>query len=271
MSLRLLHFLLLLRLVAAQTATDHQEIFLLPAFSQQQLCVQECFTLDNGCVTDLVGSMLGCPINPCTLTDNSFGANDNCYCRGDLQGAAQSFLSSCVQESCTIGDTAANVATAINLYAGYCTSLGFTAYAANTGSTQTTPSLNTNLGTSGTTNRASVTETGSSSSNPTSSSGLPSTTTYIIIAVVGGCGFLILLAAATLAKKYRTLKQRQRQMSQWGGPYPNSMPMGSQNNSQHPLRFDHDVWPSDSASNVGGHVPPSYPHIVEPSLISTRM
>jgi hypothetical protein len=283
MALRFLRFqwatVLLVTLVAAQTATGPQQIFTLPAFSQQQLCVQSCYTKYNGCTTDLVGSVLGCPIAPCTFTSGAMGAPDNCYCRGDLQGAAQSYLSACVEASCTVGDTSANVATAVSLYAGYCTSLGFTANAAsnNDDDNAQTTSLNTNLRTSGTTNRAGPTETTTTETGSTSSaSSTPNTTLYIVVAVVGGMAFLLFIASATWASKYRKLKQRrQNGYPGGGGPYGSysqSMQPMSSHTSNHPLRFDHDVYPNDSASNVGVPVvPPAYPHPMEPSLVSTRM
>jgi hypothetical protein len=55
------------------------------------------------------------------------------------------------------------------------------------------------------------------------------------------------------------------------GPYSQSMHPMSSHTSNHPLRYDREVFPNDSASNVGVPVPPAYPHAIEPSLISTRM
>ena len=101
---------LLSRIATAQATPEPQQLFTLDALSQQQTCVQYCFTTElSGCTTDVLGSAIGCAVNPCTTP---FAALDSCYCRGDLQSAAQSFLTSCIKKACTVGDVSINEANA---------------------------------------------------------------------------------------------------------------------------------------------------------------
>ncbi|OAL32976.1 hypothetical protein AYO22_00061 [Fonsecaea multimorphosa] len=287
---------------AAQTSNPKpQSIFTLTAFQEQQICVQSCFTYGYGCTTDLVGSAIGCSIDSCAFgTSTGFGALDSCYCRGDLQFAAESYLTSCIQESCTVGDTSLNIAAAVSIYGGYCTSLGYTALPAdNVAETTASDSNPTSTGSNNNNNGAasstvdifatsptSNSGSGSSSSGSTSgsspsSSSSSNTTTYIVLGVMGGFALILLTLAGVWFRKYRRLRRTQAQQAQfrYGAPPP-PLPYGYNNGvmgggagsqvSSHPLynRQD-DIYPDDSVSTI--HVAPAYPHPMEPSLVSTQM
>ncbi|KIW92079.1 uncharacterized protein Z519_07063 [Cladophialophora bantiana CBS 173.52] len=285
--------------VAQTNNPKPQEIYTLTAFQEQQTCVQSCFTVEYGCTTDVLGSAIGCSIDQCVFSTNMFGALDSCYCRGDLQAAAESFLTSCIQESCTVGDTSVNIAAAVSIYGGYCTSLGYTALPAN--NVAETTAVGSNPTTAGSNNGGGAASTGSNSdvlsSNPTgdsasssspsgsssSSSSSSNTTTYIVLGVVGGFALILLVVATLWFKKYRQLKRAQRfGHGHYGAPPPNygynngsmNQPLrplgGGSEVSSHPFynRQD-DIYPDDSVSTI--HVAPAYPHPLEPSLVSTHM
>ena len=137
MTLLNLYILLLLTLPfltpAQDTAaeTTPQTLFFAPAYSAQLPCAQDCFLYDfAGCEVDAVGSVIGCHYGYCSDNSAQLGAPDNCYCRTDLQPAAERWLSTCVQSRCTEGDAAIDVGTAVGLYTSYCASKGFPVAAA---------------------------------------------------------------------------------------------------------------------------------------------
>jgi len=104
-----------------------QTIFSLPVFSSQKPCAQACFTTGplGYCFEDMVGDALGCVTdNACGLGSKALAPND-CYCRTDLQSVAESFLTSCVQSSCTVGDSSIDISSAGSIYLEYCSSQGF--------------------------------------------------------------------------------------------------------------------------------------------------
>jgi hypothetical protein len=115
-----------LTLIRAQE-TLPQTIFSLDIFSSQKPCAQACFTtgIIGGCFGDIVGDALGC------VNDNSCGqgsrglAPNDCYCRTDLQSVAESFLTSCVKNACTVGDSSIDISSAGSIYDLYCSSQGF--------------------------------------------------------------------------------------------------------------------------------------------------
>ncbi|KIW23276.1 uncharacterized protein PV07_11487 [Cladophialophora immunda] len=288
---------------AAQTSNPKpQEIYTLTAFQEQQICVQSCFTYGYGCTTDLVGQAIGCSIDACDFTSTGFGALDSCYCRGDLQLAAESFLTSCIQESCTVGDTSVNVAAAVSIYGGYCTSLGYTALPANNVAETTAPNSNpttnnnnngaasstgstTDIFATSPTSDGSGGSSSSSSGGTSSSSSSSNTTTYIVLGVVGSVALILLALAALWFKKYRELKRTQPQFRYGagagapmhygynggggsGGMGQPLRPLGSEVSS-HPFYRQDDIYPDDSVSTI--HVAPAYPHPLEPSLVSTQM
>lgn len=277
--LRLSCLSLLLNTIAAQTTVQPQLIFTLDAFSQQQTCVQSCFTNDlSGCTTDIVGSAIGCAFSSCTLAENRFGALDSCYCRADLQPAAESFLTSCIKESCTVGDTSLIIASAVSMYGGYCTSRGYTAAlpATNVAETTSPGSEPTSSHTSGATGSIASTTSDPSDAGDTSaqtSSSSPNTTAYIVVGVVGGLAAIAFVTACIFLRKYKKSKQRQQLVEM--GPYldhpsqypPSVRPLRSEVSSNR--TFERDIYPHESASSLG--VPPTYPRHQEQSLVSTRM
>lgn len=118
-----------LTLTLAQDTTP-QTIYSLSAFTMQKPCAQDCFTFSQlGCISDVLAGAIGCQNNYCSA---NFGAPDNCYCRTDLQSAAESFLTSCVSKSCTVGDSSIDVSSAGSIYENYCSSKGFPVAAAAT-------------------------------------------------------------------------------------------------------------------------------------------
>lgn len=218
--------------VAQQTNT-HQQIFTLDAFSLQQTCVQSCFTYDlSGCTTDLVGSAIGCSINSCTLATGQFGALDSCYCRSDLQVAAESWLAACIKKSCTVGDTSANAASATSIYLDYCGSKGYATTPAENSDPNTTPasgggddpatSTSANPGTGSTagppSNPTGSTNTGDPPPNNSSSSS-SSKTTYIALGVIAGLLGLTLCVAFVFIRKYRRSRRWPRL-----NPHPSPAP-----------------------------------------------
>jgi hypothetical protein len=118
-----------LSLIRAQP-TDVQTIFSLDIFSSQKPCAQDCFTegpgFVGGCFEDLVGNAIGCvpPGGECGLGSSALAPN-SCYCRTDLQRAAESFLTACVKSACTVGDSSIDISSAGSIYEYYCTSLGY--------------------------------------------------------------------------------------------------------------------------------------------------
>lgn len=115
--------------------TNPQTIFSLDIFSSQKPCAQGCFIytfLD--CFSDAVGVDIGCGSGGCT----NHGALDNCYCRTDLQSAAQSYLTSCVEQFCTAGDSSIDISSAGSIYGDYCSSQGYPASAQATTTQEST-------------------------------------------------------------------------------------------------------------------------------------
>jgi hypothetical protein len=105
-----------------------QTVFSLPVFSSQKPCAQSCFRSADwvfGCFVDMVGGALGCAGGGVCGTGTIGLATNNCYCRTDLQSVAESFLTSCVASSCTIGDSSMDISSAGSIYDYYCSSEGF--------------------------------------------------------------------------------------------------------------------------------------------------
>jgi hypothetical protein len=182
----------------AQTA--YQSIYTVDAFAAQPTCVQDCFTVGYGpdinCNTDVLGSLLGCPNTPCMT---AFAAVDSCYCRGDLQAAANELLGSCINEVCSVGDNSVNLATAASIYSNYCLERGFTAAPA---SMTTTAKSQTKSGTAAPTTtkvQPSATSTSPSPTDPSSTTPSSGTNTLVIVAASVGTliGVAILVAAIT--------------------------------------------------------------------------
>lgn len=276
-------FILLLspnfRSVKAQTA--YQSIFTLDAFAVQQSCVQSCFTVGYAnidCNTDLLGSVIGCPNTPCSKT---WAAVDDCYCRGDLQPVAHEWLSSCIDELCTVGDNAVNVANAASIYSGYCTERGFTALPAqNSAETTSTKAGSSSVAstTKDTLSDTTSTSTTSGSSAETSSSSGSSSNNTLTIALAVACGVVVIMALGGVAACWKIRRNKKKTYSNPGnlGPWlsnSSTLPLRPQGGSQ-VSDGTTEVLPSESASQVGGQTPmmgPSYPHYpVAPSALSSN-
>ncbi|KAI0505856.1 hypothetical protein F5B22DRAFT_489897 [Xylaria bambusicola] len=103
-------FLALLRL----TASESVSITELPAYSAQKPCARKCFT--NGAYEgpDKLANYIGCEYH---LPQNE------CVCRSDIQQSADSWLSSCVSNSCSRNEVDAS--SAVSIYDAYCTNAGY--------------------------------------------------------------------------------------------------------------------------------------------------
>jgi hypothetical protein len=114
--------LFFLSLTLAQD-TAFQTIYSLDIYSSQKPCAQQCFIYTGlGCHEDAVASAIGCQHSAC---DVNYGAPNNCYCRSDLQSAAESYITSCVKSGCTVGDSSIDISSAGSIYNYYCSSIGF--------------------------------------------------------------------------------------------------------------------------------------------------
>lgn len=114
-------------LILAQN-TDLQTIFSLNIFSSQKPCAQNCFTggpgYVGGCFEDLVGNAIRCVSDNHSGLGSSALAPNFCFCRSDLQKAADSSLTACVKSGCTIGHSSIDISSAGSIYDYYYKSLG---------------------------------------------------------------------------------------------------------------------------------------------------
>jgi hypothetical protein len=101
--------------------TNLQTIFSLDIYSSQKPCARSCFTYGytDACWGDYVGSAIGCAANG-NCIGVSAAASNSCYCRADLQSAAESYLTSCVKTACTVGDSSIDISSAGSIYNYYC-------------------------------------------------------------------------------------------------------------------------------------------------------
>jgi len=123
--------------------TAPQSITAQPLFSSQKPCAQQCFFPNYlACPVDAVASAIGCQYGNCPQVFKTAGyeAANDCYCRLDLQSAASRYLSSCVMQKCTVGDSSVDMSSAIGLYDTYCWAKGFVP------ATTTTPTPTGNVG-----------------------------------------------------------------------------------------------------------------------------
>ena len=170
LSLFLLQISILFLLQAFPVLSDPpatQSLYSEDLYKQQRSCAQGCFvTCCNGYEDDIAND-LSCP-NPVL---------NSCYCRGDLQAVAVSYISSCVSSACS-SDTV-DIQSATSLYQAYCVSNGYppittstSTYKPSASQPQATASTN-DLASTAATSVVIVTQTLDSSSNPSSAS--PST------------------------------------------------------------------------------------------------
>ncbi|KAI0439586.1 hypothetical protein F4803DRAFT_31555 [Xylaria telfairii] len=102
--------LALLQLAASESVSITE----LPIYSAQKPCARKCFT--NGAYEgpDKLANYIGCEYH---LPQN------DCVCRSDQQERADSWLSSCVSNSCS--RNLVDASSAVSIYDAYCTNAGY--------------------------------------------------------------------------------------------------------------------------------------------------
>ena len=113
-----------------------QTVYSLTIFSKQKPCATSCFVYYGHCQSDHVAFALQCSTSYCVP---DLGALDSCYCRPDSQPVAESFLSSCILESCTAGSPTVDASSAVSIYRSYCSSKGYPATALGVATTSSSP------------------------------------------------------------------------------------------------------------------------------------
>lgn len=103
-----------------------QTIFNNPTFSRLRPCVQGCFYIQGGSpvtyLRDVLGSKMGCPMAKTTSITSIQAAENDCFCRADLQPSAQAILTRCIMSRCSQNEN--DAVTAGAMYGGYCSNLG---------------------------------------------------------------------------------------------------------------------------------------------------
>src|SRR3569833_4330020 len=89
-------------------------------FSKLRPCAQNCFFYRAGYTSDYVGRYMQCSI---TTTLLSRVAENECYCRTDLQISAHLTISKRVLSLCASNTN--DVTSALSVYDSYCTSNGY--------------------------------------------------------------------------------------------------------------------------------------------------
>ncbi|KAF2635938.1 hypothetical protein P280DRAFT_167817 [Massarina eburnea CBS 473.64] len=111
-------------LTTAQIGTLTQDVTTISAFPLQKPCAQSCFVQTGFCPNDILGSKIGCKEHT-NCYDSGWQATNDCYCRTDLQKAAQAYLTSCVKAKCSAGDAKIDQSTAGSIYEEYCRGKGY--------------------------------------------------------------------------------------------------------------------------------------------------
>ncbi|KFY99206.1 hypothetical protein V500_01438 [Pseudogymnoascus sp. VKM F-4518 (FW-2643)] len=106
-------------------------------FSKLRPCAQLCFfyTYAGGLVGDEVGSIMSCSL---TTTLLSRLAENDCYCRTDLQSSGHVGISTCAEFRCSNTN---DVTSAWSVYDNYCTANGYVAAAKTTAQRTATTQL----------------------------------------------------------------------------------------------------------------------------------
>jgi hypothetical protein len=97
-----------------QTVLDHA------GYSKLRPCAQGCFYYKGQYTSDKLGLSLRCSITTILL---SKVAENDCFCRSDLQISAHLSLSSCVLKSCQSNSN--DMTSAWSVYDSYCTANGY--------------------------------------------------------------------------------------------------------------------------------------------------
>ncbi|KAH8586943.1 hypothetical protein B0O99DRAFT_695035 [Bisporella sp. PMI_857] len=111
-------FVLLLPLVVGDSSL--QSIYSADEYLALKPCAAGCIYYpgsDSCWHHDKIGAAVGCD-KECNIAKN------DCYCRADLIPVANSYITACVKEACTIGNYQIDLTSAANLYNGYCNKLG---------------------------------------------------------------------------------------------------------------------------------------------------
>ncbi|KAF2247427.1 hypothetical protein BU26DRAFT_566406 [Trematosphaeria pertusa] len=265
--------LLSLHTAYAQVGTVTQDITTISAFPLQKDCAQSCFVRTGACPYDVLGSEIGCAtVGGCR--NSGWQATNDCYCRPDLQVPAQSYLTSCIEYYCSVGDYSIDASTAGGIYAQYCSEKGYTSQAA-----PATVEATTTGGASGGTKTAGgvggVTGPTATSTSSSSSSSKSLSITEIIGIVVGSLAaliFLLVIGKYVLKTCAGTRPPKVQQWPHYQQPppppvqqqqpiYP-QMPQSYYGAPTFPQRDADDIGPDDSVSMVSGMPRPA------PTLLS---
>jgi hypothetical protein len=255
--------LLLAASAAAQDNRSTQDISNVSAYTLQKPCARGCFQRYGICPSDVLGGEIGCVV---ATKCNEYGwqAPNDCYCRADFQNIALDYLSSCVSNSCSLGDVGIDASSAGSIYSQYCSQKGYpAALPASVPATTTTGTggpAKTSAG-GGVAGPTSAANPGQNTSSSESRS--LSLTTIIGIAVGSLAGLLI------LAYLLRMMRQRFSKKSN----YPQNAPAPAQQQPVYPMnpyysprypspKFEAELGPDDSASMLSGPVRPA------PTLVS---
>ena len=85
-----------------------------PALGKFRPCVRNCYWGGYGAVGDYVAQAIGC--------GNTY--SNDCFCRIDLQGEAEAYVNSCVNNGCSGNEI--DRSPALSFYTDYCTKNGYT-------------------------------------------------------------------------------------------------------------------------------------------------
>ncbi|KAF2201424.1 hypothetical protein GQ43DRAFT_371483 [Delitschia confertaspora ATCC 74209] len=212
------------------------------------------------CPNDLIGTAIDC-VTHTDCKSRGWQATNDCYCRGDMQGAALQYLSDCVSRKCQAGDVAIDASSAGNIYAQYCAQKGYTPSAAPATVHATTTGVGgasrTSTGGAG----AAPTNSPSSSNNSSSSSKL---SLSAIIGIVFGSLVGLALLTFTLNTLWKCLRQnhppqKQPFLQQQPPPtyHPEPMGYGLHDMHDYPKYYpmptsEQELTPDDSFSVAGG-------------------
>ncbi|KAF2110495.1 hypothetical protein BDV96DRAFT_202657 [Lophiotrema nucula] len=258
-----------LRPTQAQIGTITQDVTTAAAFGLQKQCARDCFVTTGFCPNDILGSDIGCASH--TDCNGRWQATNDCYCRSDLQGPAQAFLTSCIERECSVGDSRIDASSAGSIYAQYCLEKGYSPEA----KPATVPATTTK-GTGAQTQTAAggfaagpTASTTNDNSNSSSSSKLSiSTIIGIVVGSLAGLAFLAVALKILFNCLSKTRNKKQVYTPPPQTPYYTQQPVYSAQPHNglpyysQPSPMTEEVGPDDSVSMVGGPARPA------PTLVS---
>ncbi|ERF69236.1 hypothetical protein EPUS_01193 [Endocarpon pusillum Z07020] len=190
--LSLLTTTLLLQLTHGQVGTITQDVYTLSAFPLQKPCAQSCFVATGFCPNDVLGGEIGCKSHS-NCADSNWQATNDCYCRTDLQKPAQDYLTSCIENKCSVGDVRIDASSAGSIYAQYCAEKGYSpaALPATVQATTTGPGASTRTVGGGVGSGPTASSTSDSPGSSSESSRLSTSTIIgIVVGSLAGLAFL---------------------------------------------------------------------------------